>query len=272
MLGSGLPTELVHWHPHGAWGGTLVLSFVTVCVCMRACVWVSPPSPPPPALRSILPACLPRASQNSLHMLSKRLRCQRWINVCSCSFWPGPQSILKLRFSVTLNNPKEIKDWMPSSYPKIWGLNTNPKPESFSWNLQDLEQTSIGNLSSPSIKWADWSLPLSMVWMCGLHKLSHIKKLMGAKTNVNAIGALSTTDYRIVCYRDESLVHASSNYLLAVCYDAPDTAVDLVMQENRQKPLLTSWSYILTGQIKTIHKWYATCQASAKKENSRVKR
>lgn len=236
-----------------------------VCACVRACGCPHPPHHHQlwgPSYLFAYPE-----HHKSLHMLSKCLRCQRWINVHSWSFWPGPQSILKLRFLVTLNNPKQIKDWMPSSYPKIWGLNTNPKPESFSWSLQDLEQTTIRNLSSPSIKWADWSLPLSMVWMCGLHKLSHIKKLMRAKTNVNAIRALSTTDYRIVCYRDESLFHASSNYLLAVCYDAPDTAVDLVMQENRYKSLLISWSYILTGQRKTIHKWYVTCQASAKKEN-----
>ena len=54
---------------------------------------------------------------------------------------------------------------------------------------------------------------------------------MRIKTNISAVGSLSTIDYGIVYYCDYSLIHASSNYVLAVCYD--DTVVDLGTEENR---------------------------------------
>lgn len=139
---------------------------------------------------------------------------------------------------------------MPHSRPKIWGLiHWSEARELLLKPVGPRASSCVGlEFSFHKVGGGGLTLLLFIAWICGLHKLSHTEKLLSTKTNVNAMRAPGTRGYRPVWYRDEPPVHASSRYWLPVCYEGPDTAEDLGMQENRQKSLLTSWSLFWRGR------------------------
>lgn len=93
---------------------------------------------------------------------------------------------------------------------------------------------------------------------------------MRTKRGASAIGALSTTGYRIVRDHGDSLIHPFSTESLSICCAVPDTAIGLGVQEDRQKSLLNPCRAILTGRRATPLQCYVTC-SQALEENEAEK-
>lgn len=70
----------------------------------------------------------------------------------------------------------------------------------------------------------------------------------------------------------DSLIHPFSTESLSICCDAPDTAIGLGVQEDRQKSLLNSCRAILTGWRETALQCYVTCSQASAKEGNRQRK
>lgn len=96
--------------------------------------------------------------------------------------------------------------------------------------------------------------------------------MMRTKRGASAIGALSTTGYRIVRDHGDSLIHPFSTESLSICCAVPDTAIGLGVQEDRQKSLLNPCRASLSGRRATPLQCYVTCSQAGLRRKTRQRK